>query len=381
MTARSPGPGAVGPKPGVRSRLRRVAADPEVTTDLLQILKSVIAGTGTWWLAVNVLESPMPFLAPWSALLTVHATVYRSLARGTQTTVASAIGVGVSFLIGHFLGVNVATFALALFVGLLGARIRWFRDEGVAIATTAIFVLGSGFSGQEALLGNRLVEVAVGVAGGVVVNLLLIPPLRDQQAARYVDSINRRMGSVLVDMADELASSWDTDKADAWVVETQSMAEMLNSAWQSVRFARESSQFNPRRRLARRGRRGGHDGEGAGERVDYNEILLRVDEGISHLRHLARTLREATYAGSTWDTWFRRQWVGIVRDAGRVISDPDAEVEPIEDRINALASSSWKDRQPPEDEWPVYGSLITSIRHIAVVVDDVASARAARQAT
>lgn len=116
------------------------------------------------------------------------------MARGVQTTVASTVGVGLSFVVGAYLGVSVWTFAPALFVGLAGARISWIRDEGVAIATTAIFILGSGFTQQQPLLLDRLIEVGVGVGIGIAVNLLFIPPLRDQQAARYVDSINGRMG-------------------------------------------------------------------------------------------------------------------------------------------------------------------------------------------
>ena len=214
---------------------------PESVTALLQIAKGVMAGTLAWWLAMYVLDSQLPFLSPWTALLTVHATVHRSLSRGVQTTVASTVGVVVSFVIGAWLGVSVWTFALALLVGLVGARITWIRDEGVAIATTAIFVLGSGFGGQQPLLMDRIIEVALGVAVGVTVNLLVIPPLRDKQASRYVDSINRRMGEVLINMAQEFSSGWDTDRAEAWFQETESMSTELDSAWRTVRFARRAS--------------------------------------------------------------------------------------------------------------------------------------------
>jgi len=169
-------------------------AEPEVVTDLLQIAKVVIAGTTAWWLSMYILDSQLPFLALWTALLTVHATVHRSLSRGMQATIASTVGVLLSFMVGAWLGVSVWTFALALLVGLLGARITWIRDEGVTIATTAIFVLGGGFDGQQPLLLDRIIEVALGVIVGVVVNLAVMPPLRHRQASRYVDSINRRMG-------------------------------------------------------------------------------------------------------------------------------------------------------------------------------------------
>ena len=362
-------------------RLQATVRSPETVTDLLQILKCVIAASAAWWFATAVLESDLPFLAPWTALLTVHATVYRSLSRGLQTTVASGIGVLVSFLIGAFLGVSLWTFALALLVGMVGSRMSWIRDEGVAIATTAIFVLGSGFGDQAPLLTDRLIEVGVGVGFGVAVNMLIIPPLRDQQASRYVDSINRRIGAVLTDMADEFGSSWDTDRAEAWFEETTAMDDELASAWQTVRFARESERANPRRRLAAVRQRHGARRTGGARQVGYEEILSRVDEAISHLRHLARTLREASYSEGEWDTSFRERWVAIVRDAGRAIADPDAEVEPVYDRLQELTRTMGEAGGLPAKDWPVYGSLITSMRHVALIVDDVASAREAREGT
>ncbi|MDN5608623.1 MAG: aromatic acid exporter family protein [Brevibacterium sp.] len=359
-----------------------MAKRPDVVTDLLQIVKTVIAATGAWWLSDTVLNSQMPFLAPWAALLTVHATVHRSLSRGAQSTIASTLGVALSFVIGNYLGVSIWTFALALLVGLAAARLPWIRDEGVAIATTGIFILGSGFDSQQPLLGERILELCLGIAVGIVVNLLVIPPLRDQQAARYVDSINRRMGDMLIDMADELDQDWDTANADDWFRETESMSEELNSAWQSVKFARESQRANPRRRLRRKRNPSGEalDSQTSPENASYESILQRVDEGISHLRHLTRTLREGSYEDGEWDTRFREQWTSIVRDAGRAIADPDAEVEPIFKRLEQLSVNMADEDGLPERSWPLYGSLIASMQHIAAIVDDVASAREAREA-
>ena len=359
-------------------KIRTLVQRPEFLTDVLQILKTVLAGTGAWWVSTSVLESELAFLAPWTALLTVHATVHRSLSHGIQTTIASTLGVGLSFLIGYFLGVSLWTFALALIVGVTAARISWIRDEGIAIATTAIFVLGSGFDDQSGLLDDRIIEVAVGVAAGLLVNLLIVPPLRDKQASRYVDSINERMGSVLVSISQEFSDSWDTDKAETWFQETESMTEELDSAWTVVRFARESRRANPR---ARQGMQSLQVSSWNSDEASYEEILERVDEGISHLRHLARTLREATYVDGEWDESFREQWAQIVGDAGRAIADPDADVASMHDNLSSLSTQMAEETGLPTTSWPLYGSLISSVRHIVVVVDDVASAREAREAT
>ena len=338
-----------------------------------------MAATAAWALSIYVLGSQMPFLAPWTALLTVHATVYRSFAHGAQTTVSSAVGVGLSFVVGHFLGVSLWTFALALLVGVVISRFRWVRDEGAAIATTAIFILGNDYSQQESLLGERVLEVGLGVALGVAVNMLVLPPVRDQQASRYVDSINRRMGAVLLNMAHEFDESWDTDQAESWLKETNSMTAELGSAWSVVRFARESKVANPR--FGMRVQKAQRRRATREDQVSYEEILGRIDEGISHLRNLTRTLREASYVQGGWDARFREQWVEVVRGVGEAIADPDAEVEQYYDHLDELASELSDADSLPDSAWPLYGALLTSVRHIVIVVDDVGSAREAREAS
>jgi hypothetical protein len=353
---------------------------PNFATAAIQAVKCVIAATAAWWFSVNVLQTQMPFLAPWTALLMVHPTVYRSISRGLQSSISSVIGVGLSFVVGNYLGVNIWTYALALAVGMVAARIRWIRDEGVAIATTAIFVLSSGFTDQEPLLLDRLVEVGVGVLLGIAVNFLILPPLGDRQAARYVDSINRRLGGILVDMADEFSRSWDTDNAEAWGREIESIDRETRAAWTYVSFARESRRANPRFLLRRHGvKLRTPPPDGIVHDNDYGEILSRLDEGIAHLRHLSRTLQEATYADGPWDDRFRSRWSAIVRDCGRAIADPDADVEPVHERLTALSEAMSQDDGLPEQAWPVYGSLITSVRHLAAIVDNVVSSRGARE--
>lgn len=361
--------------------MNRISVPPETVTDILQVAKSVVAATAAWWLAVGVLGSPVPFLAPWVALSTVYPTVYESFSRGAQATVASWLGVGLSFVVGTFLGVTVWTFALALLAALVFSRIPGIRSEGVGVATTVIFVLGSGFSEQQPVLLDRLLEVAVGAGVGVIVNFLLIPPLRDQQAARYIDSINQHMGDVLTQMADEFRNSWETDEAEAWLTQTESMRAELESAWSSVRSAHQSRRANPRKMLPmpQRPNQRRVSSQQPGHEASYREILDRVDEGISHLRHMTRTLREASYASGEWDTQFREQWSDLVRDTGNAIADPDADVESILDRIDHLAQRMSGQDNLPRSSWPLYGALLTTLRHIVVIVDDVASAREARE--
>lgn len=358
-----------------------ISAHPEQLNRALQVLKMVVAGAGAWWLSVNVLNTEYPFLSPWVALLTIDATAYRTLSRGVQSVIASVLGILVAFAVGMYLGVSVWTYALALLIGLVIAQVRWIRDEGITVATMSIFILSDGFSEQQQAFGDRMLETAVGVAVGVTVNLLLFPPLRDRQASRYVDSVNERMGSVLQNMGEEFADSWDTDRAEVWVKETESISAELNSAWSTVKFARESQRANPRSYMYRlRRTRGRRQADCEAAQASWEKILRRSDEGISRLRNLARTLRDETYGAGDWDDRFRRRWAELTRETGRAIADPDAEVESLSDRLNELARDMSGHDNLPNDHWPLYGAMITELRYIVETVDDVASSRDAREA-
>lgn len=350
------------------TRIIRRLKQPQTTSDLLLAVKAVIAATTAWAIAVGVLGSDIAFMAPWTALLTVHATVHRSLSRGAQTAVSSAVGMGLAFVVMQILGVNIWTFALALFIGLMGSRLSWIRDEGVAIATTAIFI----FTSDDPMFADRFVELLLGVAIGILVNMLVLPPLKDRQAGRYVDSLNRRMGAVLVDMAEEFTEAWDMNQADEWIAETHSMNDELNSAWQMVKLARESRRENPRRVLRDKLRRDDDD-------IDYEEVLNQIDEAISHLRNMTRTMREATWAVSQWGEQFRAGWVDVLQGLGEAIADPDGNVNAERQKLEELVGKMSAADDLPKIQWPLYGSMLSSLDHIGRLFDDETTTRESRE--
>ena len=74
--------------------LRRAVRQPGYERDdLLLVAKSVAAAVGAWALAAWLLPHVTTAFAPFTALLAVRATVYRSLRDGAQYLVAVLIGV------------------------------------------------------------------------------------------------------------------------------------------------------------------------------------------------------------------------------------------------------------------------------------------------
>ena len=102
--------GHTGRMGSVSTRLR----DPLLWTDTLQLVKTAVAAVIAWVVAKEVFGLPQPFLAPWAALLTIHATVYRTMARGLQQAGAAVIGVLLAFAVSAGLGVGWASLLLLL---------------------------------------------------------------------------------------------------------------------------------------------------------------------------------------------------------------------------------------------------------------------------
>ena len=98
----------------VRDRLR----DPVTWTDVLQLVKTAAAAVIAWKLAVELVGSAQPFLAPWAALLTVNATVYRTFTRGAQQVGAAVLGVLLAVAAGRLLGVNAVSLGVTLLVAM-----------------------------------------------------------------------------------------------------------------------------------------------------------------------------------------------------------------------------------------------------------------------
>ena len=55
------------------ARVRALVRDPVRWTEWLQLVKTVVAAVIAWLLAAHVFGLPQAFLAPWAALLVVHA--------------------------------------------------------------------------------------------------------------------------------------------------------------------------------------------------------------------------------------------------------------------------------------------------------------------
>jgi hypothetical protein len=345
----------------LRERFAQSVRDPLKWTALIQLVKTAVAAVVAWVIASQVLHLPQAFLAPWSALLVVHATVYRTFSRGLQQVTGAVVGVLLAWAVGNLLGLSTLAVSVLLVAGLAVGSMRWFRDESTAIAATGLIVLTTGFSTRDSLLVDRLLDTLVGVVVGLAVNLAVWPPLRDYSAARAIDAVDDGVGELLRDMAAGLRARCGQDEITTWVDRTRDLDGNIDQAWALLRQARESSRLNPRR-AAREVR----------STEVWEEVLRHDEQAVAECRSMAKTIGHGIENVVEWEPAFRGPWLLLLQEAGEAIGVPDStRIVAVRRRLVELAEELSREDLSAL-HWPEYGALIMNLRNVVTSMDRVA---------
>jgi uncharacterized membrane protein YgaE (UPF0421/DUF939 family) len=348
----------------VRVQITQRLRDPIAWADASQLVKTIGAAVVAWVLAVHVFGLSQAFMAPWAALLTVHATVFGTLQRAAQQAGASVLGVLIASGVWQLFGISALALGAAVLAATLVGSVPGLRAP-MTTATTAVVVLTTGYVGQNGMLADRLLDTGIGIAVGLLVNLLVWPPLRDRAAARHIDVIDDRLGELLTTIAGELRDGCATDAADDWIARTDRLDADIDRAWRVLEEARQSGRLNPRRAVPERMR--------AAEKM--TQIINRLAQAVAETRSLARTIRVASIAPDQWNPEFREPWLGLLERAGAAVERADADgLRSARGELTGLS-----DRLATEPLhgglWPMFGALLVNLRNVLDALDVVAEAQ------
>ncbi len=349
---------------GARDRVR----DPVFWTGVVQLLKTVLAGVLAWLVATEVFDLPQSFLAPWAALLVVHATVYRTFSGGARQVAGAVLGVLLAWAVGNLLGLDALAVAVVLSVGLVVGTHRLFGDEVGVVATTALIVLTTGFSDQHNMLVSRLLDTGIGIVVGLVVNLVVWPPLRRRTAIGALDSLDDDLGELLCDIGRGLETSFDDEDLALWAERTRQLDDSIERAWGLVRQARESARLNPRRTAA-----------AVRDPSSWHDLLQHLEQASADTRSLTRTLAHGASSAEPWDPVFRRRFPALVLGAGHAIGDADpAAISRVRDEIGEVATQLAATPHSMRN-WAEHGALLVNLRNIVAAMVDVAAVNPLQQ--
>ena len=156
---------------------------------ILQAAKSAAATIAAWLIAGWLIPGPPPVFAAIAALLVVQPSVNQSLAKAIERSIGVIAGVVIASGLGILLGGSTWVILLATVVALLVAwLLKMTSATANQVAISAMLVLALGGTSPDYAL-DRVLETLIGAALGIVVNLVIVPPVALAPATESVAAL------------------------------------------------------------------------------------------------------------------------------------------------------------------------------------------------
>ena len=283
---------------------------------MLQAAKTAVAVAIAWKLAPYLpgVADNYPYYAPLGAIVAMYPTLMGSMKNAAQTIGSLAVAIVLAGAVIIFSSPSVITTSLAVGVGALIAATGWFGANREYIPVTVLFVLIIGGPDADAYSIGYLEQATLGIAVGLLVNLLIFPALTHNAVDQQLANFRAVLSSHLAEIAEALAESWPPEK-DGWASGKDSLVAVSGQVREAVLLADESRKANPRARRYRRDLKADYDDLAALENVtfhvrDITDVLTGAVWGIPIKVQLRPELRPALSAAlaavaaalSRWDS-------------------------------------------------------------------------------
>jgi uncharacterized membrane protein YgaE (UPF0421/DUF939 family) len=296
------------------------------------LIVQVAAGaTVAWWVAHELLDHPLPFFAPITAMVCLGLTYGDRVRRIIELTIGVAIGILTGDLLVHTFGSGlwqifaVAVIAMSIAV-LLGAGQLLMMQAGIQGVILTVLVAGDG----EAL--SRWLDAVVG--GAVALVIAMLAPVRsttERPRERAIATVGH-LAEVLTETAQALRSR-DHARASAALRTARDLSRELDSLRSTTAEARAAARLAPLLSGVRR--------------EDVREIqsmLGPLDLAIRNVRVLVRRAEAAVESGEfVPDTYI--DMVEGLAGAAATVQEQIERQGPLsatrEDLVNLARRSTW----------------------------------------
>jgi uncharacterized membrane protein YgaE (UPF0421/DUF939 family) len=302
----------------VPSRLR--SAFP--VARLVFAAKTAFAAAIAWWLG-GMLSEPFrdyAYYAAFGAVISMSATVIGTLRHGLQTLLGLGLGILLALAMIPLSAPAIVEIAIVVAIGVALGGIRRLGAGRDYVAVAALFVLVIGGTDPEPFSLSYLVQTGMGAVVGLLVNLLVLPPLSIDAAVTKMSGFRASLARYLDDMGAALTEDWPPAHEE-WAASTAGLADTAADVRAAVQEAADSRRANPRARRHRRD---------AGRDERDLETMERVG---FHVRNISDTL-----ASAVWKSPFD-------------VSLPNDALPPMSAALHAAADlvRAWKSGEAQED--------------------------------
>ncbi|WP_050994886.1 FUSC family protein [Arthrobacter sp. TB 23] len=316
---------------------------------ILLAVKAALAASIAWLIALQVpgVAAEYPYYAPLGAVACMYPTISGSAKQGFQILIGLAIGFALAFPI-IFLG-DRSVFSIALVVGfgvLAGGlpRIGAGRDW---IPIAALFVLLLGGDDPDGYSFGYLVQMLVGVTVGLIVNIVIVPPLHLTGVITGLDDLRSALSLQLKDMGEALREQWPPEHEE-WADRQTKLTTFSQEVRTAVQLADSSRHGNIRQYRHKRDLAADFHSLQSMERITFYvedmtellaDVIWRSPETTPLPKPLgpplAHALNLTAAAVEEWDTT-----ADSMTDAEAAVEDLMGHVKHVspDDRIEATAS-------------------------------------------
>ena len=294
----------------------------------LRTAKTTLAAVVAFEAADLLHTSAQPILAPLTALLVVQLTLYSTLTSVLDRIAAVITGVLVAVGVASLTGLTWWSLGAVVGGSLVIGRLMRLGSNLAEVAISAMLVLAAastsvGFTpGSPGLISTatgRVVETLIGAAVGILVNVLIAPPLYIQPADDAVGELVERISAFSRRMAEALRGDWSRAEAHDYLQDARGLGVEVTRADLHLSRTEESALLNPRGRAAR----------------EAQPRLRTALTGLEHcyvsLRNLCRAVLDRTFfvAEDDMDGAYRPEARHALADVLEAFADAMDTVDPI----------------------------------------------------
>jgi uncharacterized membrane protein YccC len=340
----------------------------------LRTAKTVLAAVLAFAVAEALHTSSSPVLAPLTALLVVQLTMHETFTQGRERIVSVVAGVLLAVLFASVTGLTWWSLGLVIAASLVAGRLLRLGPQLMEVPISAMLVLAVG-GDQSAALG-RVVETLVGAVVGILVNLLIAPPLYVQPASDAISELGDRMARFSEELSTALRTPWSRGTAEAQLAQARALGAEVSRADDCLEQAEQSARLNPRGRPAR-----------AGE-PRLRHILTALEKAQVGLRNLTRSLLDRTFflpeeeADAAYSPAVRESLSAVLtgvaetlRDAASAFRDRSADARTdehlaeLKERRDRLAGDLLVDPNADQAAWAQHGALLDAVDRLRVELE------------
>ena len=340
----------------------------------LRTAKTTLAAVIAWELARRLLGGS-PLLAPLTALLVTQLTVVETVTGSLQRVGSVVVGVLLAVLLADLLGLQWWSIGLVVFASLAVGQVLRLGEHRMEVPISALLVFAVG--GQPGAAWTRVLETLIGAAVGVVVNVVVAPPVYVQSAGEAIGELAERMARLLRDGGQELLRGFTGEDAYERLRQARELDDAVGRARQALGRAEDSLRLNPRRR------RVGNPSD------DLRAALSSLEHSAILVRGLFRSLvdLDTVTGGQGPDPALRvalarllEETAGAVRAFGELVSanlpGPPANEAPLRRALGraracrdevARAMAAGPRDQP--GAWQVHGHLLANLDRLLSEID------------